>query len=266
MTAHRLLNRRVAIEEMGKAGLAIVVFGAVACSDDTGTGSTSTTPASTLTSPPPKTTATAIEGTTTIVVPTGSAFHRVDLDFVSAYILYRAGEAALVDTGVDGSADAIEAGLTEAGLDWESVGHVILTHKHPDHVGSLGSVLEHAPGAMVYAGAPDIPAIASVVVPQPVGDGDTVFGLEMIETPGHTAGHIAVLDSIAGVLVAGDALNGVGGGLDGPDPGFSENMTVAVDSVRKLAGLSFEVALFGHGEPVLEDASAAVADLASGLG
>jgi glyoxylase-like metal-dependent hydrolase (beta-lactamase superfamily II) len=119
---------------------------------------------------------------------------------------------------------------------------------------------------MVYAGAADIPAIASVVVPQPVGDGDTVFGLEMIETPGHTAGHIAVLDTIAGVLVAGDSLSGSGGGVDGPDPGFSENMTVAVDSVHKLAGLSFEVALFGHGEPLLEGASDAVAALASGLG
>lgn len=251
---------------MGKAGLAIVVFGAVACSDDSGAGSTSTTPASTSTAPLPATTATTTAGSTTTTVPTGSAFQRVDLGFVSAYILYRAGEAALVDTGVDGSADAIETGLTEAGLGWDSVGHVILTHKHPDHVGSLGSVLERAPAAMVYAGAPDIPAIASVVVPQPVGDGDTVFGFEMIETPGHTAGHIAVLDSIAGVLVAGDALSGVGGGVDGPEPGFSENMTVAIDSVRKLAALSFEVALFGHGEPLLEGASEAVAALASGLG
>ncbi len=267
MTTHPLLNRRVAIKQMGKAGLAIVVFGAVACSDDSGAGSTSTIPGSTSTNPTPTTTSTTTAGTTsTTAAPTGSAFQRVDLGFVSAYILYRAGEAALVDTGVDGSADAIETGLTEAGLDWESVGHVILTHKHPDHVGSLGSVLERAPGAMVYAGAPDIPAIASVVVPQPVGDGDTVFDLEIVETPGHTAGHIAVLDSIAGVLVAGDALSGVGGEVDGPDPGFSENMTLAVDSVRKLSGLSFDVALFGHGEPLLESASEAVAALASGLG
>ena len=144
------------------------------------------------------------------------------------------------------------------------MGQVILTHKHPDHMGSIDAVLERAPGAVVYAGAADIPEIASAMVPQPVGDGDSVFDLAIIETPGHTAGHICVLDTAAGILVAGDALNGVGGGVAAPDPSFSENMTVALDSVRKLAGFSYEVALFGHGEPLLEGASAAVTALAEG--
>jgi glyoxylase-like metal-dependent hydrolase (beta-lactamase superfamily II) len=264
MTAHHLLRRRVAIKEMGKAGLAVVVFGTAACSSG-GTGAGTTSTPSTQASTTPTSTA-ATESTTTTAAPSGSDFERADLSFVSAYILYRAGEAALIDTGVDGSADAIEAALSAAGLTWGSVGHVILTHKHPDHVGSLGAVLGRAPGAIAYAGAPDIPAIASVLVPQPVGDGDRVFDLEIIETPGHTAGHISVLDNTAGILVTGDALNGAEGGISGPDPSFSENMTDAVDSVRKLAGFSYEVALFGHGEPVLEGASVAVADLVEGLG
>ncbi len=265
MTAQRLVNRRVAIKEMGKAGLAIVVFGAVACADQTGAGSTTTIPFTT-TSGPPATSVTTSGGATTTLTTGSTAFQRVDLDVVSAYVLYREGEAALIDTGVDGSAESIESALTEAGLGWAALGHVILTHKHPDHVGSLGAVLEAVPDAAVYAGAPDIPAIASVIVPQPVADGDVVFGLDIIETPGHTAGHISILDSAAGILVAGDALNGAGGSVDGPNPAFSENMTLALDSVRKLAGFSYEVALFGHGEPLLEGASAAVADLAAGGG
>ena len=76
----------------------------------------------------------------------------MNLEFVSAYILYRGGEAALVDTGVEGSAAAIEAALGEAGLDWDSVGHVILTHKHPDHAGSVDEVMAQATGATLYAG------------------------------------------------------------------------------------------------------------------
>jgi hypothetical protein len=40
-------------------------------------------------------------------------------------------------------------------------------------------------------------------------------------------------------------------------------MTVAMESVLKLGGFSYEVALFGHGEPMLEGASAAVAALAA---
>jgi hypothetical protein len=68
----------------------------------------------------------------------------------------------------------------------------------------------------------------------------------------------------AGILVAGDALNGTDGTVDGPSPAFSEDMTVARQSVVKLAGFDYEVALFGHGEPLLEGASTAVGALASG--
>jgi glyoxylase-like metal-dependent hydrolase (beta-lactamase superfamily II) len=271
MTLHRLLDRRAAIKEMGKTGLAIVVFGSAACSEPvvtattTGTSGTPSSSTSSLAASPGTGQTTTTGALTSTSTPTGFAFQRVNLDFVSAYILYRGGEAALVDTGVDGSADAIEAALGEAGLGWDSVAHVILTHKHLDHIGSLGAVLERAGDAAVYAGAPDIPLIASIVVPQPVGDNDLVFDLEIIETPGHTAGHISVLDPAAGILVAGDALNGGGsGGVSAPSAEFSENMTVALDSVRKLAGFSYEVALFGHGEPLLEGASEAVATLAGG--
>lgn len=259
----QLIGRRTAIKDMGKAGLAIVVFGLTACSDQGGTGSTVTAPTATTTTGAIGSTSTSMATDTTGSAATTS-FQRVDLGIVSAYILYRGGEAALVDTGVEGSGDDIEASLGDVGLTWDSVGHVILTHKHPDHAGSIDDVLTRAPGASVYAGAPDIPSIVSATLPQPVGDGDTVFDLQIIETPGHTPGHISALDASAGILVTGDALNGGGGGVAGPEPAFSENMTVALDSVRKLAGYTYEVALFGHGEPLLEGASAAVAALAEG--
>lgn len=62
----------------------------------------------------------------------------------------------------------------------------------------------------------------------------------------------------------GDALVGANGSVAGPDPSFAEDMDLALESVRKLAGFSYEVALFGHGEPVLSGASQAVAELAEG--
>ena len=270
MTTHRLINRRVAIAEMGKVGLAIVVFGTAACSDG-GADATTTAPGTTpVTTAEPSTTTTTSPGSTTTsapattTTPAASTYQRVNLDFVSAYILYRGGEAALVDTGVGGSAAAIEAALGEAGLAWDSVGHVILTHKHPDHAGSVDEVMAQAEGATLYAGDADIPQIASDIAPQPIGDGDSVFGLEIIDSPGHTAGHICVLDAAAGILVTGDALNGTGGGVAPPDPSFSEDMTVAMETVLKLGGFTYEIALFGHGEPLLEGASGAVAALAAG--
>ena len=74
------------------------------------------------------------------------AWTRVNLGFVSAYILVHGGEAAIVDTGVEGSGDAIAAALTGIGLDWPAVAHVILTHNHGDHAGSAADVLDRAAG------------------------------------------------------------------------------------------------------------------------
>lgn len=254
------------LRDMGKAGLAVMVFGAAACAEEpteeatptVGTRSTSTTQPSVSTS------STSAEPTTTAGQATGHEWHRVNLGFVSAYILYRSGEAAIVDSGVEGSENSIEAALREIGLGWDSVGHLIVTHEHPDHQGSVEAVLA-ASEAPWYAGAADIEAITASREGTAVVDGDTVFDLEVVETPGHTPGHISVVDPATGVLVAGDALNGADGGVAGPNPDFSEDMELANASVAKLAEFDYEVALFGHGEPVLEGASHQVAELADSL-
>ncbi len=262
MRSYRLLSRRAAVTEMSKAGLAIVVFGAAACAtedDGEAVDPTATSPGSS--SPPTS----QPETSNSTPEDTASVFHRVNLGFVSAYILYRGGEAALVDTGVSGSAGSIADALAEVGLGWDSVGQVILTHKHPDHVGSINEVIEATSSAALFAGAPDIPAINTDQPVTAVGDGDRVFDLDIIETPGHTPGHISVLDPAAGILVTGDALNGEGGRVVGANPSFSEDMDLADASVVQLAGFDYEVALFGHGEPILEGASGAVAELASTL-
>ena len=193
----------------------------------------------------------------------GLTWERANLGFVSAYVLVRAGEAAIVDTGTAGSAGAIGDAVTAAGLDWAGVGHVILTHRHGDHVGSINDVLELATAATAYAGAEDIPGIDSSRPLTAVADGDTVFGMRIVATPGHTAGHVAVLDEGARILVAGDALGTVGGTLAGSNPSFTEDAAAAQASVAKLGALEFDVLLVGHGEPILEGASEQVAALAA---
>ena len=94
-----------------------------------------------------------------------------------------------------------------------------------------------------------------------MGDGDQVFGLDIIETPGHTPGHISVLDSVGGIFVAGDAINGANGGVIGPNERFTPDMDLANQSVAKIASFEFETILFGHGEPVLSGGTAGVASL-----
>jgi glyoxylase-like metal-dependent hydrolase (beta-lactamase superfamily II) len=191
-------------------------------------------------------------------------WHRADLGYVSAYVLVRGGEAALVDTGVEDSEGTIEDALTTAGLRWGAVGHVILTHRHGDHVGSLDAVLSKAPDATAYAGAADIPKIRSSRSLRAVGDGDRVFDLRIVATPGHTLGHIAAFDEAGGLLIAGDALRTVGGILAGSIPAYTEDEAQAKATVAKLGGLRFETLLVGHGDPILSGASAHVAALAMG--
>lgn len=196
----------------------------------------------------------------------GVDWRRVNLGFVSAYLLLRDDEAAVVDTGVEGSAGDIEAVLTAADRSWQDVGHVIFTHRHADHVGSAQAVLTAAKRAQIYAGEADIPAIDAPRDITAVRDNDHVFGLQVVATPGHTAGHISLLDEAGGLLIAGDALNGgEGGKVLGANPEFTDDMTTADQSVRKLGRLVFNTLVFGHGEPVTKGASGKVVALAAEL-
>ena len=259
---HPDISRRGFLYDLGRGTLALAVFGLAACTEADGSPDTVST---TTSAGDPTSTTTSPEETTSTQPAPAVSWQRVNLGFVSAYIVVRGGEAAIVDTGVAGSESDIEAGLVAVGVDWSSVGHVILTHRHPDHQGRLPAVLAAAAGATGYAGAGDLDAITSPKALVSVGDGDKVFDLEIIETPGHTPGHISVLSPDASLLIAGDALNGQDGGVIGANPQYTPDMATANLSVQKLAGFQFDTVVFGHGEPVVGGAAARVAELAASL-
>lgn len=190
-------------------------------------------------------------------------WRRVDLSFVSAYLLIRRGEVAVVDLGTKGSGAAIEAGLTAAGTGWDAVKHIILTHKHPDHAGGLEDVASKI-SAKLYAGQADLAGITSKTALTAIKDGDDVFGLQIIGTPGHTAGHMSVFDPATGVLVAGDALRATAG-LASSDPKYTADPAAAAASVRKLAALDVRAILPGHGAPLTTNAAEALKSLAASL-
>ena len=193
-------------------------------------------------------------------------YMRVFMDFVSAYVLVRGSEIAIVDAGTPGNTAKFDEVIKSAGLGWSDVNHVILTHHHGDHVGGLNEILDAATAATIYAGAADIPEITAPQPIQPVLDGDEVFGMQIIGTPGHTAGHVSVYDPVGSLLVAGDAMTGTdGSGLQGPSAQYSADMAMANESVKKLATLTYQTMVFGHGEPLETGASDAVAELAATL-
>jgi glyoxylase-like metal-dependent hydrolase (beta-lactamase superfamily II) len=190
---------------------------------------------------------------------------RVNLGFVNAYVLIRGKEAAVVDTGTPNNASKIADVVRTAGLGWDAVHHVILTHYHQDHIGSVGEILAVAAKATAYAGAADIAQIKSPRPIKAVGDNDEVFGLRVIATPGHTAGHVCVFDPAGSLLVLGDAMSNIDNKLGGPSPQYTADMAQAHQSMKKLAGLKFQRAVFGHGEPIDKGASQAIAKLAGTL-
>ena len=194
----------------------------------------------------------------------GLDWWRVDFAYVSAYVLVRGREAALVDCGFGSRVDEIKAVLGAAGTGWDRVRHILITHAHGDHVAGLIEITVRAPGATVYAGAAEtlsVPGWSGQL--RPVTDGEEVFGLQVVDTPGHTPGHIAVFDADSRVLVAGDALTNTIDGLKGPISEATVDMSTAEDSVRKLAAMDPHVILVGHGPPVQRDAAAQLRRLAS---
>lgn len=264
----RRVSRRIFLSDLGKGGVAAAIgIGFVACGGDDNPVATTAVASPTSEASAATAVATAsAPGTAGSVGDSGLIaveWERANLGNVSAYVLARGGEATIVDTGTPNNESGIEAALGALGLGWDAVGHVIVTHLHGDHAGSLPAVLEAAPAATAYTGTADVSGIRSPRELVGLDDGDRVFDLDIIGTPGHTPGHISVHDPIGRILLAGDSINGADGGVVGPNSRFTPDMDLANQSVAKMAALDFETILFGHGEPVLTNGTAQVAALVS---
>lgn len=109
-----------------------------------------------------------------------------------------------------GDADVIEAELKANG--WKLT-HILITHHHGDHIAGLEKLKERYL-AYVYASALDqhrIPVVDEFIHEgAEVWFGDILF--EVIETPGHTSGHIAYYCPQEAIVFTGDSLFSLGCG------------------------------------------------------
>lgn len=261
------------LSDFGRGTFAVAVLGSglVACSSDTPGAATDSTagadPGSDQTTRE-TTEATAEESAERAAEAGALRWERADFGFVSAYVLARGNEVAIVDTGTDGG--QIEVALGALSLGWDDVDHVIVTHAHGDHVGGLDVVLASASSAVGYVGSGDIDQVSAARDLTAVDDGDEIFGLNVIGTPGHTAGHISVFDPGSGLLVAGDAVLTEGGTLSGPSAQFSDDISLAEASVKAMAdgvpgARAIETILAGHGSPITDGAADQLTALAQSL-
>jgi glyoxylase-like metal-dependent hydrolase (beta-lactamase superfamily II) len=208
------------------------------------------------------TVATAGAASTTTAPPSDAdtlEWHRLELGIASTYVLVRGDDVAVVDPGVPGTETKLEPELKKLGYEWGDVDAVVATHQHNDHAGAVDATLQAATGATGYAGTGDVAAITSTKPLTGLDDGDTVFGMQVVGAPGHTPGSIVLYDEASGVLIVGDTFNRDGDAIAGPRPQFTADMAQAEASLRKLAQLNFDIALFGHAAPLEQGADDALA-------
>ncbi len=193
---------------------------------------------------------------------------------INAYLV----GSTLIDAGIKFSGRTI---LRQLG-DHKLTAHA-LTHAHPDHQGASAELCKKL-GIPFWVGEKDKPEAESGLVvstmPNPkhpvavlekkfmAGPGhpvdhvlredDKVEDFIVIETPGHSAGHICFWREHDGVLIAGDVLRNINFFTTLPE--FDEPLTVFTTdseenrkSIKKIAALKPQVICFGHG-PVIRSA------------
>lgn len=192
-------------------------------------------------------------------------------DIVNVYLL---GDV-LVDSGPSFTTKRLLKALE--GL--EIAGHA-LTHVHFDHRGASRTVCERL-GVPLWCGKGDRTALESgdftLIMPNPrswfarlaqriggppqpvsrtLREGDEVGGFTVIETPGHTPGHLSFWRERDRALVLGDVLfhrnpMTLRRALQEPFNQATYNPSQNRESARKVATLHPAVICFGHGRPLL---------------
>lgn len=213
-----------------------------------------------------------------------SKVFQISLGSVNVFLVEDDG-LTLIDTGTKGNADKIFSAVRKGGKNPESIKRIILTHAHPDHSGSAAEiskrmnipVLAHSIDAELIEKGVGVrepifltPGIINwlvynlfikrsdrniqpVFITQKLSDHDVLpiaGGIQVIHTPGHSAGHVALLIKEEGVLIAADiCANFMGLALST----LYEDKDLGTESIGKAADFKFEKVLFGHGNPLEKD-------------
>ncbi len=206
-------------------------------------------------------------------------------------ILIAQDKLTLIDTGFRGSSHLIVDFIRRLGRSPQEISLIIITHHHPDHIGSLNELkkLTQAKVAIHEADLlPDMqppslklitktlailpfpflnrflnPELGEVEIKLKGGERlEPLDGLLVIHTPGHTPGSISLFSAQRKLLITSDTINNRHRNLRLPPKSVSSNLSQAINSIETLAELEFEILLCGHGKPLTEDAKVKVMELA----
>jgi len=211
--------------------------------------------------------------------------HVIPMGMANAFLIDGDDGLTLIDAGYPNKEAAVLGAIRALGRSPRQLKHLIFTHGHPDHIGS-GAAIVRETGARTYMHPLDTPMAETggpfrpmtpapgllrrilcnllyhpeermepVAINEPLTAGKILSiagGFDVIHTPGHCAGQVALPWLPGRVLFAGDVCMNI---MGLSDPVGFENLAEGRASQRKLASLSFDAAGFGHGEPIASDAS-----------
>lgn len=194
--------------------------------------------------------------------------------------------------------------MEKAGVTFDKLSKVIITHHDADHIGSLSSILKELPKKVevlaheeekLYIQGEKLPIKLAQMearlnslsegmktlyenykanyknlkanVNETVTDGEELpycGGITVIYTPGHSPGHICLYLKQSKTLITGDAL-GIEGGLLVPTPQFANfNQDLAMKPLKKLTRYDIETIIRYHGGVYNSNANQRIAELANG--
>ncbi|MCB0126986.1 MAG: MBL fold metallo-hydrolase [Caldilineaceae bacterium] len=215
-------------------------------------------------------------------------------DNVHCYLWEWRGGITLIDAGHPRDATTILQTLRQHGYADHSIRRIIATHVDIDHTGGVAH-LKQVTGARVACHAVEKPYLEApwkrqaafwplrpmiwfmtrmpqfryipVTPDELLVDGQVLpEGFTVIHTPGHSPGHISLLHKGKRFLICGDALVNTRNRLHINTGLFTTDKENAQRSAWKLAkkyGDDFEVMVFGHGPPILQNGGKRVKALVS---
>lgn len=177
----------------------------------------------------------------------------------------------LIDVGLPDTLDILKDALEDEGLRFADTWGILITHQDLDHAGCLAAAVAQT-DATVFAHEMAVPylegdtelvksseerpmSIDPTTVDVQLTGGETFATaagpMEVVETPGHSPGHVSAHFPDAELLLSADALNVVDSELVGPRPEVTQDLETAWKSVETLAERAVAETFCFHGGHVV---------------
>ncbi len=208
-------------------------------------------------------------------------------DVIHPVILKDDDNMVLIDCGYTGFLSMIEQAMEEKGLFCSDLTYVLITHQDHDHMGALFDLKHKYPHIQIIASKKEAPYVAGELkslrleqaealqpsLPEEQKDFGEAFcnilknvkpvkpdivvqdqdefpwcgGCRMIETAGHTPGHISVYVIQKKIMITGDAAALENGELVIANPHFTLDEQEAVTSLHKILNYGAKEIICYHG-------------------